>query len=433
MAFQSIRGFKDILPPESEQAARLEAIAREAFRRFGFRELRLPTLETQELFVKSTGETTDIVEKEMFLLEDSGGRKLALRPEGTPGVVRAYLQNGLHQQGGQVKVFYMGSMFRAERPQAGRFREFTQIGAETFGNAHPAADAEAVLVLAEILDQAGLSGKYDVHINNLGDENPDCRPAYRAKLLAFLHKVKAELCEHCVRRMERNPLRVLDCKADGPRLRADPHMPFLKPCRECHDHFSVVTELLRAGGIRYEENPGLVRGLDYYTRTVFEFKSNALGAQDAVAGGGRYDGLVKAMGGPETPAVGWALGLERTLMAVKAAKSSDPALEPDAEKTDVYVAVQSPNPEIQLQAFTVLSRLRQSAPAGGGLFGNSLKSQMRDADRLKARYVVIFGDEESKRGECVVKDMSAKDSQEVVKQDALVDWLRGRLSKGGKP
>lgn len=428
MAFQSVRGFKDILPPESERAAAVEETARHVLRRFGFRELRLPTVETRELYVKSTGETTDIVEKEMFTLADAGGRELALRPEGTPGAVRAYLQHSMSQQGGQVKIFYIGQMFRAERPQAGRFREFEQIGVECFGNAHPAADAELVAALAAILDSVGLSGKYEVRVNNLGDEKADCRPAYRARLLAYLRNIKNELCEHCQARLEKNPLRVLDCKGDGPRLREKKDLPQLQPCAECKAHFDTFLELLNASGLASKLDPSLVRGLDYYTRTVFEFKSNALGSQDALAGGGRYDGLIKSMGGPETPAVGWAFGLERVLIAAKA------DAEPEYSKTAmVYVAAQSADSKVQGQAYHLLHLLRDieeaSLVVAGGLFNNSLKSQMRDADRLKARYVVIFGDEEAKRGECVVKDMAAKDSQWSLKQQEVLGWLRSRIAK----
>jgi len=234
MAFQTVRGFKDTLPPASEHVLWLERVARGVFSTFGYSEIRIPTLESQDLFVKSTGETTDIVEKEMFLLEDSGGRKLALRPEGTPGVVRAYCQHHLDQQGGRTKLYYVGNMFRAERPQAGRFREFEQIGVESFGDKHPAADAEIILMVGRILDKAGLAGRFAVHVNDIGCENPDCRPAYRTKLLKFLKTVETELCDNCKRRMARNPLRVLDCKEDGPKLKG--RMPKLETCAECRTH-----------------------------------------------------------------------------------------------------------------------------------------------------------------------------------------------------
>ncbi|MBI4424217.1 MAG: histidine--tRNA ligase [Elusimicrobia bacterium] len=361
MTLQSVRGFKDILPPQSERTSRFEASARRTLEAFGFRELRLPTVEAQELFVKATGETTDIVEKEMFAFTDAGGRQLALRPEGTPGAVRAYLQHGLQSQGGRTKLYYAGSMFRAERPQAGRFREFEQIGAETFGNAHPAADVEALLALTTILDRAGLAGRYQACLNNLGCEEPECRPAFRARLLEHLRAVAGELCENCRRRIERNPLRALDCKGDGPRLKADPRTPLLEPCAACARHFEQVLGLLAAdGGPAPLVDRSLVRGLDYYTRTVFELRSSEVGSQDALAGGGRYDGLIRSMGGPEVPAVGWALGVERTLLALEAAGADDARRGPA-----VYVAVQNDAPDLGRAAMRLLQRLRTQGGEAG--------------------------------------------------------------------
>ncbi|MBI3549896.1 MAG: histidine--tRNA ligase [Elusimicrobia bacterium] len=416
MAFQSVKGFKDILPPESEAMTSLELAARDVLRAFGYREIRIPTLETRELFVKSVGETTDIVEKEMFQLEDAGGRHLVLRPEGTAGVVRAYLEHSLSQQGGRTKLFYIGSMFRAERPQKGRFREFEQIGLECFGNGHAAGDVEAILALSYVLDRAGLKGAYSIKLNNLGDEKPECRPAYRASLLAFFETVKDELCEHCRSRMARNPLRVLDCKGDGPKLKANPALPTLVPCGDCRTHFDTVKALLENESVAYELDGSLVRGLDYYTRTVFEFRSTDVGAQDAIAGGGRYDGLVKAMGGPETPAVGWAIGVERTRLAI-AAKAHAEA----PRGVDVYVAAQSDAAGLVGLAMGLLQSLRrQGRSAEGALFGHSLKAQLREADRLGARLAVIFGQEEFAGRTCLLKDMRVKDSQEVV---AIADVL----------
>lgn len=423
MNFQSVRGFKDVLPADAERCTALEAAARTILARFGMRELRLPTLESRELFVKSTGETTDIVEKEMFLLEDAGGRRLALRPEGTPGAVRAYLQHRLAQQGGRTKLYYIGSMFRAERPQAGRYREFEQIGAEYFGNPHPAADAEMLLSLSEILDAAGANGSYSVHINNLGCESQECRPDFRKRLLEFLESVRRELCEHCRGRMARNPLRVLDCKADSPRLRSSPGMPVLSPCGECRRHFDALGRLLSRARLEWSQDPSLVRGLDYYTRVVFEFKSPALGAQDAIAGGGRYDGLVRSMGGPEVPAVGWALGVERVLLAAAAPARPD-------SRAPVYVAIQedcemedSMRAILEDSAFDLLHRLRSRGVASEAGFGHSLKAQMREADRLGAEHVVIFGAREHREGRCVLKDMKAKDRQSTIPVEQVLDRL----------
>ncbi len=423
MALQSVKGFKDILPPESERTAAFEVLARRVLEAFGFREIRLPIVEAQELFVKATGETTDIVEKEMFVLTDAGGRNLALRPEGTPGAVRAFMQHNMNVQGGRTKLYYVGSMFRAERPQAGRFREFEQIGAEAFGNAHPSADVETILALARILDEAGLKGRYSVHLNNLGCERPECRPAYRAKLLEFLRTVADTLCENCKRRLERNPLRALDCKGDGPTIKADPRTPTLTPCAECHAHFETVKALLPSGGTTFELDGGLVRGLDYYTRTVFEIRSADVGSQDALAGGGRYDGLIKSMGGPDVPATGWALGVERVLMALKAAGS-----DPKPPQPQVYVAVQSESPELEKAAFSAMQLLRSHWRVEGALFGHSLKSQMREADRLGAAVAVIFGPSEFSEGKCTVKDLRAKDQQSQTAIAELEREIRSRLS-----
>lgn len=423
MALQSVKGFKDVLPPESERTAAFEALARRVLEAFGFRELRLPVVESQELFVKATGETTDIVEKEMFVLTDAGGRRLALRPEGTPGAVRAFLQHNLNLQGGRTKLYYIGSMFRAERPQAGRFREFEQIGAESFGNAHPSADVETILALARVLDEAGLKGRYTVHLNNIGCERPECRPAFRAALLEHLRSVSEALCENCRRRLERNPLRALDCKGDGPRLKADPKTPALAPCGECRSHFETVRALLPAGDLPFELDGGLVRGLDYYTRTVFEIRSADLGSQDALAGGGRYDGLIRSMGGPDVPATGWALGVERVLMALKATGSGAKQARPE-----VYVAVQSEDPELEKAAIFAMQRLRGAWRVEGALFGHSLKSQLREADRLGASVAVIFGQSEYSEGKCTVKDLRVKDQQSRTPIADLEGAVRARLA-----
>lgn len=447
MPLQSVKGFKDALPPESELASWFEQKARGVLRLYGFREIRLPTLELEELFVKSTGETTDIVEKEMFHLEDAGGRKLALRPEGTPGVVRAYIQHHLQQQGKRCKLFYCGSMFRAERPQAGRLREFTQIGAECFGNAHPAADAELIAALAEIYNECGLQDRYHLRLNNLGCERPECRPSYRARLLDFLRTMESELCENCRKRIARNPLRVLDCKGDGPKLASKPNRPLLEPCAACLRHFEQMVSLLRSAKPGRTDLPGappmpdwktdssLVRGLDYYTRTVFEFSSNDLGAQDALAGGGRYDGLVKSMGGPDVPAVGWALGVERGLMAVEAAKKG-----PKDTQLRIYVAVQEPEGRPTETAMALLNALRRKLKSPGlliegGMFGDSLKHQMSEADRLGAHYAVIIAERELAQEECIVKDMKGGEQAKVKLGkdfDGVIGWLRKRLNEGAQ-
>ena len=326
MTIHSLRGFRDILPPDSGVFYAIESAAREVFKLYGYREIRIPTLEARELFVKSTGDTTDIVQKEMYAFTDQGGREIAARPEGTPGVVRAYIENNLSQNGGNGKYFYMGGMFRAERPQAGRYREFEQIGAECIGAHGAFADAESISMLMEMLKKAGLSGCM-AEINSLGCAT--CRAAYRAGLLGFLKTNPAALCEVCRTRMEKNPLRALDCKLDGPRLALE--APAIKLCPSCQLHFSRVQELLSALNAPFKVNKSLVRGLDYYTRTIFEVKTGASGgSQDALAGGGRYDELVKSMGGPDAPAVGWAMGVDRVALLLK-------GLIPESDAAQVFV------------------------------------------------------------------------------------------------
>ncbi|HVE11929.1 MAG TPA: histidine--tRNA ligase [Elusimicrobiota bacterium] len=417
-SLQAVRGFKDLLPADAERTASLESLARRTLELYGFRELRLPMLEQAELFVKATGETTDIVEKEMFQLEDQGGRKLALRPEGTPGVVRAYLQHHLSQQGGTTKLYYVGSMFRAERPQAGRFREFEQIGAETIGNSHPAADVESILSLKAIFDRIGLKGKTRLRINNIGcDDSPDCRPKYRQELLAFLKANAGTLCANCQRRMERNPLRVLDCKTDGPKLAAAPK---LAPCAPCQEHFSQVTLMLaKADGelAALGTDPTLVRGLDYYTRTVFEFQSKDVGAQDAIAGGGRYDGLIHSMGGQKTPATGWAMGVERTLAAALAADPAGQA--PKNRPAAAYVAVISASGSTNgaaecMEGARLLEELRRNGiRAEGTLFGRKLGAQLGEAERQGAARAVILGPDEVLQGMCKIKDLRNGEQKDV--------------------
>lgn len=401
MAVHSLRGFRDLLPPDSERFASIEAAAREVFALYGYRELRIPTIEMKELFVKSTGETTDIVEKEMYAFTDGGGREVAVRPEGTPGVVRAYIEQNLSQSGRNAKFYYIGNMFRAERPQAGRFREFEQIGAEHIGNPSPFADAETITMLLKLLQKAGLPD-CSVDLNSLGCA--DCRKNYRQTLLAYLRGCSERLCEPCRGRIERNPLRALDCKIDGPWLAQE--APKLQLCPECSSHFASVQELLKLTGVKFAVNPGLVRGLDYYTRTVFEVRSNALGSQDAVCGGGRYDDLVKSMGGPVAPAIGWALGVDRLAMLLK----DKPV--PDGAPAAYVVAAAK---EAGNRSFELLSILRAAGiSADFSNFELSLKSQMRSADKSGAAFGLIVGEDELKAGTVTIKPLKEKGDQRTI-------------------
>ena len=404
MTIHSLRGFRDILPPDSGVFYAIESAAREVFRLYGYREIRIPTLEARELFVKATGDTTDIVQKEMYAFTDQGGREIAARPEGTPGVVRAYIENNLSQSGGNGKFFYIGSMFRAERPQAGRFREFEQIGAECIGARGPFADAESISMLTKILEKTGVSGCL-AEINSLGCA--DCRTAYRAGLMDYLKTNSAALCEPCRARLEKNPLRALDCKIDGPRLALE--APSIKLCQPCQEHFTLVKELLSASGVEFKVNKSLVRGLDYYTRTVFEIKTTALGSQDAVAAGGRYDELVKSMGGPDAPAVGWAMGVDRVALLLK-------GLAPDTGAVQVFVVCAGGGaPEAAAKAFTFLGALRAAGiRADFSDFSLSLKSQLRSADKSGARFAVIMGEDEIKAGTCALKPLQDGGGQQSV-------------------
>jgi len=400
----SIRGFRDIFHPDSTRLTALENTAREVLNLYGFSELRLPAVEYRDLFVKSTGETSDIVEKEMYVFEDAGHRLLALRPEGTPGVARAYIEHNLYSKEPRQKLFYIGGMYRAERPQAGRYREFEQIGAEYIGNAHYAADAEAILALARLLRRAGVND-FRIDINSLGCQK--CRPAHRDALFAYLQAHKDELCENCKQRMERNPLRALDCKLDGPKLAANaPKQVF---CPECEEHYKGVKELLAAGGETFTENPNLVRGLDYYTRTVFEFRATGIGSQDAIAAGGRYDTLLKSMGGADLPAVGWALGADRVIAVSQAQAKDDRPL----------AFVISMCPEAHTTAFRLMEELRQKGiAADGGVFGQSFKSQMRGANKSGAKFALILGGDEIKKNTVALKDLTAGTQTEVAITEA---------------
>ena len=420
MNIHSLRGFRDLLPPESALFTRIETSAREVFALYGYQEIRIPTIESKELFIKSTGDTTDIVEKEMYAFTDQGGREVAVRPEGTPGVVRAYIERNLSQSGGNGKYYYIGNMFRAERPQAGRYREFTQIGAENIGNPSPFADAETIAMLVKFLEKAGIAG-LSVEINSLGCG--ECRKSYREIFLNYLKANINTLCEPCKNRIARNPLRALDCKIDGPALAEK--APKLTLCAPCVGHFARTQDLLKSSGVEFKVNLSLVRGLDYYTSTVFEVKSSALGSQDAVCGGGRYDDLVKSMGGPAAPAIGWAVGVDRMAMLLKDKVRADSA-------PSVFIIAASK--EAQDAAFKLLGELRAAGISAD--FSNlelSLKSQMRSADRSGAAVALLIGEEEVKNSVCAVKFLKEKREQLTVPSADLIAGLKSILGNAQRP
>ncbi|WP_432738470.1 histidine--tRNA ligase [Maridesulfovibrio sp. FT414] len=399
---QKIKGVADLFPEDSARYAFMEKAARETFTSYGFGELRVPILEKTELFCRSIGEETDVVQKEMYTFPDRKGRSLTMRPEATAGIVRAYVENKIHQPGKVSKYFTFGPMFRYERPQAGRMRQFHQIDAEIFGAAEPQADAEVLLMLSAFLSGIGLE-KLSFELNSLGC--PECRPQYNQTLKDFLNALdRSELCEDCQRRMDTNPLRVLDCKSknckaltkDAPAL--PDHL-----CGECRDHFNTVIALISEAGLEYTLNPRLVRGLDYYQRTAFEVTSGDIGAQTAVAGGGRYDGLVENLGGPKSvPAIGFACGMERLALL----------LEGEFETAnDFYVALV--DERAAKDALIFAEKLRRNGQKGEVAFSaRSMKAELRHANRINAQKCFIFGADEFENGTVTVKDM-AEDGEQV--------------------
>lgn len=399
MKIPSVKGFHDVLPQDSERWAWIEACAREQFRRYGFREIRVPIVERSDLFSRSIGETTDIVEKEMYSFEDRDGSSVTLRPEGTAPVVRAYVEHALAQQEPVSKLFYLGPMFRRERPQRGRLRQFSQIGVEVFGRADEAIDAEVLLLLHDLLRALRVQSPV-LELNSLGDLH--CRPAYRERLREFGLSRLDHLCENCRGRLERNPLRILDCKSESCRTAtADAPVMVDHLCTHCADHFSGVRAVLDREGVPYRLAPRMVRGLDYYNRTAFEVSAEGLGAQGAVGGGGRYDGLVRSLGGPDVAGIGFALGVERIVLSM----ADHEELRPPGPEVFLCPMGQAAEREALHLAHTWrVDGVRVEMGAGS----RSLKSQMRLADRSAAPFVLILGEDELREGALTVRDMQAQ-------------------------
>lgn len=403
-----LQGTADLLPAESFQWTEAERVIRAAMARFGFGEIRFPVLEPTELFARGTGASTDIVQKEMYSLVDRGGRSLTLRPEGTPSVVRAYLEENLGSQRPVWKLFYLGPMFRAERPQKGRYRQFHQFGAEMIGAASPESDVELIALARAVLQDLGLS-TLSLHLNSIG--SPAARHDHSEKLRAFLREpdVYAKIDDDCRRRMETNPLRVFDCK-NAECIRILRHAPTIDKflTSEDQDHFARVRRGLESLGIGFEIDPRMVRGLDYYTRTTFEFKTDLLGAQDTVCGGGRYDLLVETFGGPATPAVGFASGIERILAAAQEAGAPREA----PPRLDVFVCALGEQARGLIPS--VLARLRDLGySADSDFLGRGLKAQMKEANRMSARLVLIVGDDEIARGQFALRRMDEGGQSEI--------------------
>ena len=404
-----IKGTKDILPQDVASWQRMEKIALEVFSKYGYKEIRTPIFEATELFARGVGDTTDIVNKEMYTFEKSD-RSLTLRPENTAGVVRSFIENGMARLSPPVKLWYKGPMFRYERPQAGRQRQFHQVGVEMFGVKQPAADAEVILLAVNYLKALGLND-LEVEINSLGC--PECREAYKAKIKEVLKPEFDNLCEDCRNRYEKNPLRLLDCKVESckeifakPEIQKVIQSDFI--CEECAEHYRAVKSYLDILKIKYVENKLLVRGLDYYNRTVFEIKSNNLGSQNAVCGGGRYDSLVRNLGGDDTPAVGWAMGMERL-------NSLLPPVEP--EKLDAYIVSNS-----SADAFALAEELRAAGKnVEFDLTNKKFTKQLEKAGKA-ADFALILGEDEIKSGTVSVKDLKTS-KQITIKRNEVLNQI----------
>ncbi|MDI6693295.1 MAG: histidine--tRNA ligase [Anaerosomatales bacterium] len=412
MELRAPKGTVDMLPDAARAWERLSKTAHALFARYGYEPIYTPLFEHTELFARGIGEATDIVTKEMYTFADRSGRSLTLRPEGTAGVVRAAIEHSLVSQGSVAKYYYAGPMFRYERPQKGRMRQFWQIGVELLGAAEPSADAEVIALLVRYFESLGLPReRMRLLVNSMGDEA--CRPAYRDSVAAYIRAHEDGLCEECRRRADANPLRAFDCKNEGCQavMAGAPRISDAL-CDECREHYEAVKRRLDALGVAYEEEPRLVRGLDYYSRTVFEVQAEGLGAQNAIGGGGRYDGLFATLGGPPTPGLGFALGFERTLLALRAA-----GVEPGApEGVDAYVA--AVDESARDAVFGLAMALRDAGVAAElDHRARSLKAQLKHADKLGARVAVIVGPDELASGEATVRDMLTKDERRVALED----------------
>jgi histidyl-tRNA synthetase len=414
MSIQAIKGVKDILPEDIPAWRHLEATARKIFEDYGFAEIRVPVFEYTELFARSIGATTDIVEKEMYTFEDRDGRKITLRPEGTAGVVRSFIEHKMYTDAQLTRLYYLGPMFRHERPQKGRYRQFHQIGVETLGIDHPHVDIEVLAMLHLLYESLGIKG-LTLQVNSLGDNA--CRGAYRDKLKQYLKDKLPTLCGDCQRRYETNPLRVLDCKVDADKFGDSPVM-LDHLCDPCKVHFETVEAGLKKLGIPFVVNPRLVRGLDYYTRTTFELVMGHMGAQNTVAAGGRYDGLVHEIGGPATAGIGFALGVERTisLMDTSSLKLPQPTL---------YLAALGA--EAVALALPVVHALKSlGIRVETDYQGASLKSQMKKADKCGAGHTLIIGEQEIAAGIAVLRNMQTKE-QTTLTFSGIIEELKVKL------
>lgn len=417
LSVQRPNGTEDVIPSQVYKWHTVELTARETAEKFGFHEIRIPTFEQTELFLRSVGETTDVVQKEMYTVSAKES-KFTLRPEGTAGTIRAMLQNGLLNEALPQRVFYILSCFRHERPQAGRLREFHQFGVEMAGSKSPSADAEVISLAKTIIDRLGLKN-IELYINSIGC--PECRKKYHTALKEYFSSRKDELCDTCLSRLEKNPMRILDCKSkicsaiakDAPVI-----LDYL--CEECSDHFKTLQGYLTAMNIDFKINPKIVRGLDYYTKTVFEFVTTDIGAQGTVCGGGRYDGLIEELGGQPTPSLGFAMGLERLILTMQ--KQGCNFLE--NESCDLYIASMGENAHIK--AMTLTQKLREEGYwVEYDVMDRGLKAQMKYSNKLKAKFTMIIGDDELSAGKAKIQNTETRDFTEINLDGDIVDAFSG--------
>ncbi len=418
---RAVKGTNDILPSDSYKWQFVEGKMLDVARMFGFEEIRVPVFEHTEVFKRSVGDTTDVVQKEMYTFDDKGGRSITLRPELTAGVVRSSIEKGLVNGALPLKVCYIGGCYRYEKPQAGRLREFHQFGVECFGAANPGADAEVIMLAKQVLDNVGIE-KISLEINSIGC--PECRKNYSAALKKYFSDNIDRLCETCKDRLDRNPMRILDCKSPVcSELAENAPVVIDYLCDDCKEHFEGVKKHLDAAGVKYTVNPQIVRGLDYYTRTVFEFVSGDIGAQSTVCGGGRYDGLVTQMGGPTVAGLGFGMGIERLMLVLESQKTELPK----ATNCDLYIATMGE--KASLKATELCYNLRNDGfKAQTDVVGRGLKAQMKYADKIGATYTMVLGDSELENNKARLKNMQSGE-EITVKLDDLSDRLFTALNK----
>ncbi len=418
---RAIKGTNDILPTDIYKYQYVESKMLETASLYGFREIRVPVFEHTEVFKRSVGDTTDVVQKEMYTFDDKGGRSITLRPELTAGVVRSVIEHGIVNGALPAKVCYIGGCYRYEKPQAGRLREFHQFGVECFGASSPAADAEVISLALQLLETVGLKN-ISLEINSIGC--PECRKNYQNALKDYFTEHIDQLCETCRDRLSRNPMRILDCKSpicsdlakNAPKV-----IDFL--CEECQDHFDGVKAHLDAANIKYTVNPQIVRGLDYYTKTVFEFVSGDIGAQSTVCGGGRYDGLVKQMGGPQVAALGFGMGVERLMLALE----NQNADFPDDKKCDIFIAAMGKKAELKATSLCTALR-RDGFEAQCDVCGRGLKAQMKYADKISSAYSTVLGDNELIENKCNLKNMKNGETVEINLDNFSEEFMKIKLN-----